>query len=92
MLFLLDILDRNRFIELYLKLVRKYLTRHHIRIEDQIRYRFAVWLLTVEDYLLLKFRYMHEYEESVPIIKHATDNNGNIIGNCRSTIYIKGKV
>lgn len=44
MLFLLDIEDSNphRYIEPYLKMVRKYLTRHNIKIEDQIRYRFAV--------------------------------------------------
>lgn len=91
MLFLLDIIDSNpyRFIKLYLKLVRKYLTRQNIKIEDHIRYRFAVWLLTVEDYLELKFRYTNESEEPIPVIKHTIDKRGNF---SRHISWIKRKV
>lgn len=45
--------------------------------EDQIRYRFAVWLLTVEDYLVLKFQYKHQSEDFIFVEKYTTDRHGN---------------
>lgn len=35
-------------------------------------------MLTVEDYLELKFRYLTESEKTAPVIKHTTDKKGNI--------------
>lgn len=80
MFYLLEINDRNphRYIEPYLKMVWKYLTRHNVKSEDQIRYRFTVWLLNTEDYLEIKFKYLKEAEEIIPIIKYTTDRRGNI--------------
>lgn len=80
MLYLLEINYSNphRYIEPYLNMVRKYLTRHNVKLEDQIRYRFAVWLLNTEDYLEIKFRYPKEAQETIPIVKYTTDRKGNI--------------
>lgn len=91
MLFLLDIEDNNphRYIEPYLKMVRKYLTRNNIKIEDQIRYRFAIWLLNTEEYLEINYRYLKEAEETIPITKNTTDRRGNITRHIR---WVKRKL
>lgn len=91
MLFLLEINDKNpyRYIEPYLKMVRKYLTRHNVKIEDQIKYRFPVWLLSIEDYLEVKYRFAKEAEETLPIFKATTDKKGDIT---RHVKWIKRKI
>lgn len=69
-------------------MVRKYLTSNNIKIEDQIRYRFAVWLLNTKDYLEVKITYLNESKETIPVIKHTTGRRGNISKHIR---WIKRK-
>ena len=55
---MLELLNSNiETVEVYLKPIRKYIYRLHIKLEDQIKHRRAIWLMAVRDYLITKAFY-----------------------------------
>ena len=57
---MLELLNSNiETVEVYLKTIRKYIYIYilHIKLEDQIKHRRAIWLMAVRDYLITKAFY-----------------------------------
>lgn len=64
-------------IEIYLKPLRKYLSRLNTTIEDQIKSRKAL-LISLIDYIIFKNNYIRQAEDFLEIRKNFTNKNGRI--------------
>ena len=73
---------------MYLKPLNRYFIRTCIKLEDQINYRKAAWLIGVRDFILIKEFYERDSETLIEFKKVYTDKKVHVI---YSSYWVKGK-